>query len=121
LKACLPNVDLTTLTDNAVYYQHLQSHVILDRPKGTRYFPGKEAHRLDVVPRQHPADSVKYRPNIRLESDWVWLFIRLGNPRERVDRPMNLHKLHMKAVLIIQSCVPWWKVWHASWIGGDES
>jgi hypothetical protein len=38
--AHLANVYLTALRGNAVYSWHLQSQVILDRLKETRYFPG---------------------------------------------------------------------------------
>jgi hypothetical protein len=79
--AWLSNVDLTALTGDAVYYRRLQSQVVLDRPKETRCFPGREAHRLDVVPSQHPADAVEYRPDIRQESDKILLFVGLGNIR----------------------------------------
>jgi hypothetical protein len=58
--ALLPNLDLTALTRDAVYSWGLQSQIILDLQNETRYFPGREAHRLDVVPRQHPADAVEY-------------------------------------------------------------
>jgi hypothetical protein len=47
----------------------------------TRYFPGRETHRPDVVPRQHPADVAEYRTDIRQESDWIWLFGALDNLR----------------------------------------
>jgi hypothetical protein len=43
--AHLTSVDLTTLTGDTVYSQHLQSQVVLHRPMETRYFPGREAHR----------------------------------------------------------------------------
>jgi hypothetical protein len=67
--AHLPNVDLTTLTRDAVYPHCLQSKVILDQLKETRCFPGREVRRLDVVPRQQSADVVEYRPKIKQESD----------------------------------------------------
>jgi hypothetical protein len=38
--AHLPNVDLTALTADTVYSCCLQSQVILDQLKETRYFPG---------------------------------------------------------------------------------
>jgi hypothetical protein len=53
------------LTGDAVYSPRLQSHVVLDRPRDTVCVPGREASRLDDVPRQHPADAVAYRPDIR--------------------------------------------------------
>jgi hypothetical protein len=47
----LPNADLTANTVDAVYSpRRLQSQVVFDRQKKTRYFPGREAHRLDVMP-----------------------------------------------------------------------
>jgi hypothetical protein len=61
--ARLSNVNLTALEGDAVYSQRFQSHVFLDRPKETGYFPGREIHRLDVMPRQHPSDAVVYRPD----------------------------------------------------------
>jgi hypothetical protein len=67
--ARVPNVDLSALTADAIYFQRLQPQIVLDWPKEIRYFPGREAHRLDVVPRQHPGDAVDYRPDIRQERD----------------------------------------------------
>jgi hypothetical protein len=66
--ARLPNVDLATFTGDAVYSWCPQSQVVLDRLKETRFFPGREVHRLDVQ-RQHPANEVEYRPDARQESD----------------------------------------------------
>jgi hypothetical protein len=66
--ARLKNLDLTALTGDAVYSWGLQSQVVLDLQKEIRYFPGREAHRLDVVKRQHPADVVEYRLNISMKA-----------------------------------------------------
>jgi hypothetical protein len=60
--------------------------VFTDPPKET----GREAHRLDVVPRQRPAHVVECRPDIRQESDWTWIFVGLDNLRRRVEGPVNL-------------------------------
>jgi hypothetical protein len=68
--ACLPTTELTGLTRDAVNSWHHQFQVILDQLKETTYFPGRESHRIDVVPRQHPADAVEYKPDIRQESLW---------------------------------------------------
>jgi hypothetical protein len=62
--AHLPDVDLATFTGDAVYSWCPQSQVVLDWPKETRYFPERQAYRLDVVPSQHPANVVEYRPDI---------------------------------------------------------
>jgi hypothetical protein len=53
-KTCLPNINLTTFTGDTVYFWCLQFQVILDRVKETIYFLHREAHHLEVVPRQHP-------------------------------------------------------------------
>jgi hypothetical protein len=66
--ARLPHVDLTAFTGEAVYFLYRQFQVILDRPKETRYFPERQAYRLDAVPRQHPDNAVEYRPHVRQES-----------------------------------------------------
>jgi hypothetical protein len=63
--ACLPNVDLAALTKDSVHTWCPKSQVIFDRPEETRHFLGRQAHLVDVVPRQHPADSVEYIPDIR--------------------------------------------------------
>jgi hypothetical protein len=62
------NVALTAFKGDAVYSRCPQSLVILDRPKKTRYFPGREADRIDIATGQYPADKVVHRPNIRQES-----------------------------------------------------
>jgi hypothetical protein len=66
--ARLPDVDLAELTGDAVYSCCPQSQVVLDWPKETRYFRGTQAYRL-VVPRQHLANAVEYRPDIGQESN----------------------------------------------------
>jgi hypothetical protein len=68
-KACLPNVDLVTLTGDSVYTWCLKFLVIFDRPEETRYFLGRQALRFDVMPRQHSTDSVEYGPVIGQEGD----------------------------------------------------
>jgi hypothetical protein len=60
--ARLSNIDLTALTGDAVNFQRLQSQVVLDRSKETRYLSEREAHRRNVVSSQHSADAAKYRP-----------------------------------------------------------
>jgi hypothetical protein len=96
---------------------HRRCCILLDWPKETRYFPGRQAHRLDVVLSQHPANAVEYRPNIGHESDWIRLSISLAYPQGRVEGPANLplgaavlpenitqeHQLCMKAVMVAQS------------------
>jgi hypothetical protein len=62
--ASLPNVDLATFTGDAVYFWCPQSQVVLYQPKETRHLPGKQAYRLDVVPRQHPANAAEYRATL---------------------------------------------------------
>jgi hypothetical protein len=51
--AHLSNIDFTVFTRDAVYFQCLQFQVVLGRPKKAIYFSWREAHRLEVVPRQH--------------------------------------------------------------------
>jgi hypothetical protein len=57
--ASLPSVDLTTFTGYAVNVWSLESQVALHVPKGTGNLPQWKAHRIDVVPRQHPADVIE--------------------------------------------------------------
>jgi hypothetical protein len=66
---CLPDIELTAFTGEAVYFWCLQFQVVLGRPKEASYFPWREAHRLEVVPRQHPAHVIEYQYVIRQESD----------------------------------------------------
>jgi hypothetical protein len=67
--ARLPIVNSPALTRDAVYSWRASSVPDRPWPKETTYARGREAHKLDVVPRQHPADAVEYRPDIRQESD----------------------------------------------------
>jgi hypothetical protein len=77
--ACLPNVDQTTHTGDAVYSRCLQFQVVLDRLKETGYFAEREARRLDVVLREHRADAVEYQSDIRQESSNL-AFGQAGQP-----------------------------------------
>jgi hypothetical protein len=88
--APLPNVDLATLTGDDVYSWCPQCHVVLNRPKETTYIPGRQAYKLDVVPRQHPANAIEYRPDIGQENDWIWLSVGLANPRGKVEGSVGL-------------------------------
>jgi hypothetical protein len=58
--AHLPNVNLAAFTGDDVYSWCPQSYIVLDQPKETRHFLGRQAYRLDVVPRQHLANVVEY-------------------------------------------------------------
>jgi hypothetical protein len=60
---------MAAFTGDAVYPWCPQSQVVLDQPKETRYFPGRQAYRLDVMLRQHPANAVEYRPDIGQENN----------------------------------------------------
>jgi hypothetical protein len=67
--AHLPDAEMAALMGDAVYSWCPQSQVILDWTKETRYFPGRQAYRLDVVLSQHPANAVEHRPDIGQESN----------------------------------------------------
>jgi hypothetical protein len=54
-----PNADLTAITGDVVYSLCLQSQVVLDRPKETGYFPGREAHSTMLS-----AASERYLPEL---------------------------------------------------------
>jgi hypothetical protein len=47
--ARLPNVDLAAFTGDAVYSRCPQPQVVLDQPKETKHFLGRQAYRLDAV------------------------------------------------------------------------
>jgi hypothetical protein len=57
--ASMPNVNLTTLAGYAVQAWRLTAQVILHGPKEAGNLPQWEAHRLDVVSRQHLADVIE--------------------------------------------------------------
>jgi hypothetical protein len=62
-KACVSNVDLTTLAADTVDFRYPQSQVVLDWPKVTRDSHRPEANRLYDVPGKHVANSVDSRPD----------------------------------------------------------
>jgi hypothetical protein len=58
---------LTTFTGYAVHAWNLESQVVLHRSKEAGNLPWREAHRLDVVPGQNPADVIKGHADRRKE------------------------------------------------------
>jgi hypothetical protein len=87
--ARLPNADLTALTGDAVYSQCLQSQDVLDRPKGTRYFPRRETHRRDIVTAPCSCRWISTW-HIKQESDWIWLFSRVVTFMKGAEGSSNL-------------------------------
>jgi hypothetical protein len=61
--ASLLNIDLTTFAGYAVYASSLKSQAIFHRPTESGNLTWWEAHRLDVVPEQHPSDMTKGHAN----------------------------------------------------------
>jgi hypothetical protein len=59
-KACLSNVDLTTLAADITDFLYPQSQVVLEWPKVTIGFPRQEANRLDA-PVQRDSNSIDGR------------------------------------------------------------
>jgi hypothetical protein len=62
--AGVPDLDFTTLAGNGVNTWSREFQVVLGTPKEGGCLRQGQAHRLEVVPGQEPADAVEYRAGV---------------------------------------------------------
>jgi hypothetical protein len=79
-KVRLSNVNLSAFKGNTVCSQCPQFQVVLEWPKEPSGFPRLEANRLDVLPRQLPANAAEGSPDINQENDSTRLVFERSNP-----------------------------------------